>query len=111
MKQTLKSDTYIVRAEVFGLNMADKTNTQDPQMGVQFFPTCGLIKYTNTNKSGITNVTPVGVPFPGYYKDNHPAFNLDIMVTKALKYFDTMASLGPPEFDPPAAAHDGSNRA
>ncbi|KAJ2045814.1 hypothetical protein H4S04_005426 [Coemansia sp. S16] len=111
MKPFLKSDTYIIRAEVIGLNMAEKTNTQDPQMGAQFYPSCGLIKYTNTGSTVVPNGAPVGVPFPGYYKENHPALKLDIMTTTALSYISKMASLGPPEYDPPAVAHDGSNRA
>ncbi|KAJ2399075.1 hypothetical protein GGI10_006478 [Coemansia sp. RSA 2530] len=109
MKQFLKSDTYLLRAEVIGLNMAEKTNTQDPLMGPQFYPSCGLIKYTNADGSVMPNDVPVGVPFPGYYKEGHAALKLDIMTTTALSYISKMALLGPPEYDPPAIAHDGSN--
>ncbi|KAJ2744866.1 hypothetical protein GGI20_002634 [Coemansia sp. BCRC 34301] len=112
MKQFLKSDTYVIRAEIIGLNMAEKANSENSQLGAQFYPSCGMIKYTNeesTVMAGGNNGVPVGVPFPGYYKENHPALKLDIMTTKALTYPSKMAALGPPEYDPPAVAHDGGS--
>ncbi|KAJ2448882.1 hypothetical protein GGF42_004955 [Coemansia sp. RSA 2424] len=109
MKPFLKSDTYILRAEIIGLNMAEKGNSEDKQLGAQFYPSCGLINYVNEEKTVMAGGVPVGVPFPGYYKESHTALKLDIMTTKALTYFSKMALLGPPEYDPPAVAHDGGS--
>ncbi|KAJ2739937.1 hypothetical protein GGI20_006023, partial [Coemansia sp. BCRC 34301] len=105
MKQLLKSDTYIIRAKIIGLSMAEKANSENPQLGAQFYPSCGMIKYTNKEVKVMTGngEVPIGVPFPGYYKENHHALKLDIMTTKALTYPSKVAAFGSPKFDSPSS--------
>ncbi|KAJ2642800.1 hypothetical protein GGF44_001477 [Coemansia sp. RSA 1694] len=101
MKADLKSGDYIVRAEIIGLNMADKKSSEGYSMGAQFFPSCGLI--TLTNVSGNTKLPTITSSIPGIYNSSDPSLLLKkgIKGTFAIDYKPP----GPAEYAPPKGGH------
>ncbi|KAJ1998678.1 hypothetical protein GGI04_004897 [Coemansia thaxteri] len=72
----LKGGDYLFRTEVIDLAYADKTATQDPSRGAQFYADC--LKFNipgNTN--GIIPSTNL-VSFPGAYKETDPSLVLTL---------------------------------
>ncbi|KAJ2342022.1 hypothetical protein GGH92_005556 [Coemansia sp. RSA 2673] len=101
MKKNLKTGYYIVRTEIIGLNMADGLSSNGNNMGAQFYPSCGLIAFTNVHNR--TKVPETTVSIPGVYKATDPSLLLKagIFNTKAVSY----TIPGPAEFDPPKRGH------
>ncbi|KAJ2404553.1 hypothetical protein GGI10_005517 [Coemansia sp. RSA 2530] len=101
MKKNLKTGYYVVRAEVIGLNMADDLHTPGTILGAQYYPSCGLIAFTNVHNR--TKVPETTVSIPGVYKATDPSLLLKagIFNTKAVSY----TIPGPAEFDRPKIGH------
>ncbi|KAJ2486326.1 hypothetical protein IWW37_005654 [Coemansia sp. RSA 2050] len=101
MKKNLKTGYYIVRAEVIGLNMADELNGPGNINGAQYYPSCGLIAFTNVHNR--TKVPETTVSIPGVYKATDPSLLLKAGInnTKAVNY----TIPGPAEFDRPRIGH------